>query len=199
MQQNIIRNLASGFELYLTLHRIHATKTYDYAARESFNLSVIEHTRHRPKCKTGESWVYVAVPAMASLANLAPDQNLYIGAQTADRMFRGDNLGGENFHHAEMRRGRGDDNLESYLKRVGQVEVHRIAATDIYRLSTSKQELALLQRLMKQPLAPRTHQAGWLEQFVLHYELPMWRWNKDGANAYASRFLAEATAHQIQS
>jgi hypothetical protein len=192
MQQTITQHLASGFELYLTLHGIHATKTYSYAARKFFNLPVIEHTRHSPKCKLGESWVYVAAPAEAKLAELDLDQMLYIGAQTSDRMFRGDNPHGDNFHHAEMRRGRDHDNLESYLRRGGQVNVHRIAAFDIHRLAKSKRELALFAELMAQPLPPRTHQAWWLEQYVLHHELPNWRWNTDGANAKVSAFLSRA-------
>jgi hypothetical protein len=190
MQQSDLRHLASSFEHYLTLHRIHPTQTYSYAARKFFDLPVIEHTRHAQKCRAGESWVYVAVPAEAKLSELASDQRLYIGAQTTDRMFRGDRLAGENFHHAEMRRGRGVDNLETYLMRSGPVKVHRIPAFDIYRLAKSKDELASLALLMQQPLPPRTHQAWWLEQYVLHHEHLEWRWNKDGANSEVSRFLA---------
>jgi hypothetical protein len=193
VQTSVIRHLASGFDLYLTLHRLHPSRTYSYAARKFFNLRVIEHTRHGSKCKAGESWVYVAVPSVATLNDLASNQRLYIGAQTQDRMFRGDNLTGENFHHAEMRRGRGEDNLESYLKLGREVKVFRIAAADVYRFAKSAQDLHSLYRLMQQPLPPRTHQAGWLEQYVLHYELPAWRWNKDGASAEVSRFLARQT------
>lgn len=189
MHHSVISHLASGFELYLTLHRIHSTKVYSYAARKFFGLPVIEHTRHIPKCKMGESWVYVTIPAGASLTSLVVEERLYIGAQTADRMFRGDSLAGDNFHHAEMRRGRADDNLESYLRRIGQVSIHRIAAKEIHRLAKSKKELADLVLLMQLPLPPRAHQAWWLEQFVLHHELPTWRWNKDGSHPVVSRFL----------
>lgn len=190
MHSSIIRHLAPGFEVYLTLHCLHSSNTYSYAARKFFNLPVIEHTRHASKCKAGESWVYVAASSDASLDDLTSNQRLYIGAQTQDRMFRGDNLNDENFHHAEMRRGRGNDNLESYLKYSGEVKVYRIASVDAYRFAKSIHDLQSLYRLMQQPLPPRTHQAWWLEQYVLHYELPIWRWNKEGATVDVSRFLA---------
>lgn len=194
MEPSIIRHLATRFEPYLTLHRIHPSKTYSYAARKFFNLPIVDHTRHAPKCKNGESWVYVATPSDAELNNLALTQRLYIGAQTQDRMFRGDNLDGENFHHAEMRRGRGDDNLQSYLNGGGEVKVHRISAADITFLAKSSPGLVRLQKLMQQQLPPRAHTAWWLEQYVLHYELAEWRWNKDGATSFVSQFLARCEA-----
>lgn len=194
MEPSIIRHFACRFEAYLTLHGIHASRTYSYAARKFFDLPVIEHTRHAPKCKSGESWIYIAVPTGARLDALALNERLYIGAQTQDRMFRGDNLDGENFHHAEMRRGRGEDNLVSYLRRGGEVKVYRIAAADIHSVSMSDRGLVRLQKLMQQPLPPRAHQAWWLEQYVLHYELAAWRWNKEGATAYVSHFLARCDA-----
>lgn len=190
MNPSLLRHLASAFDLYLTLHRIHPSKTYSYAARQFFNVPVIEHTRHGAKCKTGGSWVYVAVPTDADLEDLVPAQRLYIGAQTQDRMFRGDELSVENFHHAEMRRGCGGDNLESYLLNNGPVSVYRISATAIHWESRSVPELHSLGSLMQQPLPPRTHQAWWLEQYVLHHEIQDWRWNRNGAVSGVSTFLA---------
>ncbi|MBP6902784.1 MAG: hypothetical protein KBC73_22015 [Burkholderiaceae bacterium] len=191
MQSSIISHLAQRFEPYLTLHRLHPSKVYSYAAREFFNLPVIDYSRHAPKCKAGESWVYIATPAEANLSALPPEQRLYVGAQTQDRMFRGDGLSGDNFHHAEMRRGRGDDNLGSYLQQTGEVKIHRIDAASILHGANSIPELQKLTRLMRMPLPARAHQAWWLEQYVLHHELRTWRWNKDGAAAHVSKSLAE--------
>lgn len=190
MSSPVLSHLATHFERYLTLHRVHPSRTYNYKARNFFDLPLIEFTRHRPKCASGESWVYVATPASANIAQLANDEKLYIGAQTQDRMFRGDNLDGENFHHAEMRAGKGADNLVSFLKTSGEVVVSRISGDAIYSAVARVPELHVLHTLMRQPLPPRAHRAWWLEQYVLNCELPSWRWNTRGATNFVSVFLA---------
>lgn len=105
-------------------------------------------------------------------------------------MFRGDNLNGENFHHAEMRRGKGGDNLESFLSSGKEVKIYRIDATAIHRVANSNLELSALAHLMQQPLPARAHKAWWLEQYILHHELPKWRWNSDGAISFVSSLLS---------
>ncbi|PPE68786.1 hypothetical protein C1702_15005 [Caldimonas thermodepolymerans] len=133
---------------------------------------------------------YVAVPTDARLDRLAPHERLYIGTQTQDLMFRGDGLAGDNFHHADMRRGRGADNLEAYLRHDGEVKVYRIATIDIHALAKADPELHLLHLLMQQPLPRRAHQGWWLEQYVLHHEHPSWRWNQQGAASSVARWLS---------
>jgi hypothetical protein len=75
-----------------------------------FDLPVIESTFHAPKCRP-DSWLDVAAPARSSLAAPSPSDKLYVGSQTAGRMFRGGGVGGNNFHHVQMRAGKGHDAL----------------------------------------------------------------------------------------
>ncbi len=112
---DIISTLAPLFERYITLESVHPSATYNYKARGMFGLPVFESTMHRPKC-SGGSWTYVAVPGGAKLEALAAHERLYVGSQTGDRMFRGDAMGGRNFHHAQMRSGNGGDTPEALLR-----------------------------------------------------------------------------------
>ena len=111
----LIDKLGAISEHYLTLQRVDTFRKYNYAKRNYFDLPVIEVSRHGQKCKNGESWLYFAVPSNARLNSLAPEDRLYVGAQKQDRMFRGDGLNGNNYHHAEMRKGNGDDNPVAFL------------------------------------------------------------------------------------
>jgi hypothetical protein len=67
---NILPFLAPSFELYLTLERVHPTRTYDYKKKGFANLPVIEVTHHGQKCKLGESWMYIATPVGARISSL---------------------------------------------------------------------------------------------------------------------------------
>src|SRR5687768_18317782 len=115
MTVSIVSLLAPYFERYITLERIHPTGTYNYKARDVSGAQVIETTMHSRKCRPG-SWLYIAVPVTANLVSLAPREKLYVGSQTRDRMFRGDGMAARNFHHAQMRGGNGEDNLENFMR-----------------------------------------------------------------------------------
>lgn len=167
-----LATLAQHFERYLTLVRLVPGRTYNYAARKFFNLPVIEHRRHAPKCGPGEEWTYVVVPAGADLRRLSPGERLYVGAQTSDRMFRGD-VRDENFHHAEMRRGRDLDNLASFLATNGSVEVYRLP---MHRFRTQTPQDPVVRRLLALPDSSRQHMGYWAEQLLLLRSGP-WRWN----------------------
>lgn len=168
-----LATLAQHFEQYLTLVSLVPGRTYNYAARKFFNVPVIEHRRHAPKCAPGEEWAYVVVPAGADLRRLSASQRLYVGAQTSDRMFRGDDVRDENFHHAEMRRGRDRDNLESFLASKGSVEVYR---QSMHRLRAQTPQDAVVRRLLALPTSSRQHLGYWAEQLLLVRSGP-WRWN----------------------
>jgi hypothetical protein len=174
---DILQYLAPSFEHYLTLERVHPTRTYSYAARGYTGLPVIEVTQHRPKCKIGESWLYVAAPATARLSTLGSGEKLYVGAQTQDRMFRGDGMGGSNYHHAEMRAGKGDDNPVSFLNTVGKISIHRISAEAIGVIVSRTPAMAPLAKLLLQPRTSRKHVGYWFEQYILSHEHSQWRWN----------------------
>ena len=179
---NLISHLAPLAERYLTLLRIHPSKKYNYAKRRFFNLPVIDVVQHGPKCKPGESWLYFAVPESAILSALASHERLYVGAQTQDRMFRGDGLDGSNYHHGEMRAGNGTDNPVTFLASGQRVTIYRISATKIQNLISDTPALAPLRVLAKQPRTPTRHLGWWYEQYVLYSEPKEWQWNTAKAN-----------------
>ena len=186
---NILPHLASSFEQYLTLERVHPTKTYNYSAKGYSNLPVFEVTMHGPKCKTGESWLYVATPTGSSLASLDATERLYVGAQTQDRMFRGDGMGGNNYHHAEMRAGNADDNLLSFLQMGRKVDIKRISADTINSIVMAATELESLIILLQQPKNSKKHIGWWFEQYILFTEPKLWRWNTHPADKAIATIL----------
>ena len=186
---SLLPHIANSFERYLTLERVHSNRTYSYVAMNFWNQPVIDVTRHAPKCKQGESWTYIAVPAGAHLAALDQSERLYVGAQTQDRMFRGDGLDGGNYHHAEMRAGNGDDNPIRYLISGRQVEIHRISADAIRSMVLSTPALACMQPLLVQPKSAKKHVGWWFEQYILFSEPKQWRWNTDPAEKAIARVL----------
>lgn len=183
MLPNLITHLSPIAELYLTLLRVHpSAPPYNYAKRGFFGLPVIEVNQHGPKCKQGESWLYFAIPSTASLTALKPDDRLYVGAQTQDRMFRGDKLDGNNYHHADMRSGNGSDNAVAFLNSGQQIAIYRLHAHHIKFLVDNTAELELLRILANQSRTSRKHLGWWYEQYVLHSEPKQWRWNTQGAD-----------------
>ena len=182
---NVVSLLAPYFEKYLTLERVHPTKTYDYRARGFIGWPVIDVTLHKPKCAR-DSWLYIAVRCGSNLASLAPEDKLYVGSQTMDRMFRGDGLNGSNFHHAQMRAGNGHDNPVTYLRSAQKVDIHRMPAATIRRTVAEVPELATLQLLLQQP---KQHVGYWFEQFILHTERGQWRWNTAAATGAVQSIL----------
>ena len=190
---HILPFVAKYAEHYLTLHRLHPTRTYNYLARKVENEPVIEVTRHAQKCRIGESWMYIAVPSGARLIDLGREEKLYVGAQTTDRMFRGDGLGGDNFHHAEMRGGKGSDNLVAFLRSGQAIEIHRIAGAQMCNAVQSMPELKRLLPLTRQPLTATKHLGWWFEQFALYRDPSIWRWNSKPADKIIHKVLLEAS------
>jgi len=174
---NLIPYLAPVAERYITLLRVHPSNRYNYATRGFFGLPVIEVKQHGPKCQQGESWLYFAVPATASLTALDNKDRLYVGAQTQDRMFRGDGLDGNNYHHAEMRAGNGHDNPVAFLSSGQQIAIYRVPAPRIQKLVSETPALEVLHVLALQPRTPKKHLGWWYEQYVLYSEPKLWRWN----------------------
>lgn len=179
---NLIAHITPIAERYLTLLRVHSTKQYNYAKRGYFDLPVIEVNQHGPKCKQGETWLYFVVPANASLTELSPQDRLYVGAQTQDRMFRGDGLDGNNYHHGEMRAGNGNDNPAVFLSTGEQIAIYRASANRIKTLVLETPALEQLRILAEQPRTPKKHLGWWYEQYVLHSEQKQWRWNTAAAD-----------------
>ena len=59
---DLIGMSAECAQKYITLKGIHPSQKYSYVARGFNDLPVIEHKLHASKCKSGESWLYFAVP-----------------------------------------------------------------------------------------------------------------------------------------
>ena len=186
---NLIAHLTPIAENYLTLVRVHPTQRYNYAARNFFNLPVIELDKHGLKCKQGESWLYFAVPKTAKLSLLATDERLYVGSQTQDRMFRGDGLNGTNYHHAEMRMGNGSDTPVNYLSD-NQIEIYRVSAPEIAALVKADSKLQALRVLLEQTFTSRKHLGWWFEQYILYTEPKQWRWNTAAADKSLSKLFS---------
>lgn len=178
----LIAHLAPIAEHYLTLLRVDPSRQYSYAKRGYFNLPVIEVEQHGPKCKKGESWLYFAIPDNASISRLASEERLYIGAQTQDRMFRGDRCGGNNYHHGEMRAGNGSDNPIAFLSTGQKVNIYRVPANKIETIILETPKLANLKVLAEQPRTSKKHLAWWYEQYVIYSEPMQWRWNTASAD-----------------
>lgn len=181
--------IAPFAERYLTLLSVHPSKFYNYAKRGLYNLPVIEFSQHAPKCKRGESWLYFATPLKASLCNLTHQEQLYVGAQTQDRMFRGDGMNGKNYHHSEMRNGNGNDNPVEFLASGKQIGIYRLTGKLIEEIVSQTPELEPLNILAQQPRTSRRHLGWWYEQYVLHSEQGRWRWNTASADQSVVRLF----------
>ena len=186
---NLIAHLAPSVESYVTLLRVHPSKRYNYTKRGYFDLPIIEVNRHGPKCKQGETWLYFAVPEKACLTELVPQHRLYVGAQTQDRMFRGDGLDGNNYHHGEMRAGNGSDNPVAFLASGQQIVIYRVPANRIKSLVLETPALDRLRVLAEQPRTPKKHLGWWYEQYVLYSEPKQWRWNTAAADKSLSKLF----------
>jgi hypothetical protein len=191
---NLISAAASAAERYLTLLRVHPQKKYSYATRGFFNLPVIEVEQHGPKCALGESWLYFAVPEKADPSALQAGERLYVGAQTQDRMFRGDGMEGVNYHHAQMRAGNGSDTPVAYLSLGSRISVYRARSERIAALVEAQAPLTSLRVLAQQPRTPKKHLGWWFEQYVLFSEPKLWRWNTASADKAVSRLFASSAS-----
>lgn len=163
-------------EKYIELVNVSDNETYDYKARNMFNLPVIKNNRLLYKCKNGESWMYIAIPSEKTLTTLSDNDYLYVGAQTQDRMFRGDGFKGANFHHKEMRAGNASDSLVNYLKVTGSVDIYRFDAYQIEK-AILQTECLPVEFLIHKPRTKTKHLGYWFEQYLLKQKSHLWRWN----------------------
>lgn len=187
---SLLPSAAKVAERYLTLLRAHPTKKYNYAVRGYFDFPVFEIEQHSPKCKQGESWLYFAVPEKADPFALRAGERLYVGAQTQDRMFRGDQMGGSNYHHAEMRAGNGSDTPLAYLQAGNRIVIYRAQAERIAAQVKADPNQSTLQILEQQPRTSKKHLGWWFEQYVLYSEATQWRWNTAPADKELIRLFA---------
>lgn len=182
--------VAPHLQSYLTINTF-ADYTYTYAARTgSKPWQGVECIWHRKKI-SGGSWLYVATDASEGPAAGPAARLLYVGSQTADRMFRGDfpsghPLKGKNFHHAQLRNDGGADNLVEHLARGHKAHIHVIPGEVLTRLTAERREWARLAPLTRQP---SDHVAYWFEQAILMESKPRFAWNVRNADANAMNVL----------
>lgn len=134
---------------------------------------------------------YLAVPVTAKLGALAAGERLYVGAQTQDRMFRGDGgIGGSNYHHAEMRAGNGADTPVAYLRTGREIAIHRISAEALATAVGREASFARLKPLLERGGTGKTHVGWWFEQLLLHAYEGQWRWNTKPVERRARDLIA---------
>lgn len=179
---DIISTIAPYFQHYIHISRVHPTATYNYLAREAIGLPVFETKLLLPKARDGESRTYIAVAGGANPTSLKPGERLYVGCETADRMFRGDGTSGTNFHHGNMRSGKGGDDPVKLLRAGGTIDIYCLDARSLAKRTGLTSALASIVRIMN---TPGKHPGYWLEQLILHQEFEQWRWNKRGCEKMA--------------
>ena len=187
---NVVSLLAPYFEPYITIHGIVPGCSYSYAKHGVESGEVLDFTMHRPKVSANE-WLYVVTPANARLEALDSGSRLYVGCETSDRMFRGKRSDGValNLHHREMRKGKGGENLVSFLRTRGDVRVHLIGKHSLARATREVSKLTPLQRLLDEPELPRVHAGTRFESAILHHEYEQWAWNTQHAHSGVVSFL----------
>lgn len=192
-----IQTIAACFKPYITIRGLVPGQTYRYAKREKSGPvfhPVVDIFMHSPKSNK-HSIVYMAVKAGAQVSNLTPGEKLYVGSQSgADRMFRGDSFDvALNFHHKEMRKGRGQANLIRYLEGGGKVDIYAAQAPDLCAYTAATPQLESLSMLLRGDIAftekthlKYQHHAGyWIEQLILREENESWAWNTKGVDSIA--------------
>jgi hypothetical protein len=122
------------------------------------------------------------------LHSLGRSDYLYVGAQTQDRMFRGDGTKGRNFHHAQMRAGNGADTPEAFLRTGRQITIYRADSARIESLVETTPALNRLRVLAQQPRTKTKHLGWWYEQYALATQF--WCWNTAGPDQVIKRLLA---------
>lgn len=190
---DFVATIAPHVTPYLTISGL-TGRTYTYEARfKKRRFPVLNHTMHQEKCAPG-AMLYMAVAADADVRQLKPGEKLYVGSQCAnDRMFRGDGLDGENFHHAEMREGNLGQGLEAYVAQGGKVTIYTLASATLVRLAAKVPALRKMGALARGEanLPLRYHGGYWAEQLILRDEFAQWAWNTQPASYKALAVLRE--------
>lgn len=191
---DFIATIASHLTPYITISGL-AGRSYTYKKRfGDQQFPVLTHTMHQRKGALG-AMLYVAVAAEADLRQLRTGQKLYVGSQSAiDRMFRGDGMKGQNFHHAQMRDGNRGQGLEAYVARGGKVAIYALSSAKLAELAESVPALRNMRALTRGEVSlsrGRDHGGFWAEQIILRDELAQWAWNTQPASSEALAVLRE--------
>jgi hypothetical protein len=96
-------------------------------------------------------------------------------------MFRGGKRKSDNFHHANMRSGNAQDNLENFLRSGEKAHIHRITAAAIAETLEQTPYLSRFRPLLHQHPRRGKHVCYYFEQLILYKEGKEWRWNTAGA------------------
>jgi hypothetical protein len=195
---NIVNLLAKHFTPYISVTGLVENQTYPYRESEkgfpNERFPIVSLVLHLEKCKgKGKSWLYIAVDEDADLSTLDDKQQLYVGSQTEDRMFRGAGLKGKNFHHNEMRKGNGEQNLINYLQSEKKVKIYVIAGSKLSSLVEQLEDFKGLPPLINRPSfnSKENHPGFWFEQLILRESSTQWAWNTNGADKKAIKIMNE--------
>lgn len=177
---------------YVTLIGVDGAKTYNYAKRQMYGLPIIRHQMHLDKMRE-DSIIYMALPNEVDRRSITENDLLYVGSQSGpDRMFRGDGLSGLNFHHAEMRKGRGYKNLVTHLNERGSVTIFYAKGVLIAEQLSShpffqgySDYLRVIAESQRDKRNKKMGHGFAIEQMVLIREGVCWQWNTKGAEPHA--------------
>lgn len=193
--------LAPLMKPYVTLIEVDdGAKPYNYEKRQMFGLPIIRHRMHLDKIR-GDSIIYMALPNEVDRRSITKNDLLYVGSQSgSDRMFRGDGLSGLNFHHAEMRKGRGYKNLLTHLNDRGSVTIFYakgvLIAEQLSTHSFFQGYSDYLRAIAESQRDKRNKKMGHgfaIEQMLLIKEGACWQWNTKGAEPHAVKAAEHLT------
>ena len=190
---DIVSELVPHMAPYLSINGLTGA-TYTYKARfGDKRFPIVEHKLHQKKGGT-DSMLYLSIAADADLNALKPGQKLYVGAQSGiDRMFRGDGLKGQNFHHAQMRDGNAGCGLNSYLAAGGKVVIYAVNSMLLTKLTEKNTRFMGMAPMAKGSVKlsrGRDYAGFWFEQLILREEKSHWSWNSQGIQSEAQAILA---------
>ena len=178
---SMFKNLSSKFKKYITIKGLTGER-YNYRSK---NHPVVDYEIHKEICING-SWLYIAVEGNSDVLDLDDSKKLYVGCKKERaRMFRG--LNGKNFHHKQMRKGKGQNNLEGYLQIGGTVDIYIIDILGM--LDAEVTERQYMAAILAHPPKYSEHPAWWYEQIILSEEKRSWSWNKQGAETKARNHI----------
>lgn len=181
----LIRTIAPYFKPYVELHslagdsyyfRKESTSLRDLDGNKRFWHPRLKHSMLRTYHSDTEGILYAALPKTVNLQEVRADDLLYLGcsATGGTRYWRGRPSPTEKypvpmscFHHEQMRRGRGGNNLEGYLSHSGPVVVHTLTDADV---------LTIVQKHGIE-LPEGKYPAHQLERAVLLEDFLRWKWN----------------------
>lgn len=182
----LFRTVAPDMSLYLEISRL--TGDEYRANKKNIQRSIyktVEHNRLLKKFNNKTSICYAAMSSKADLNAINPEDCLYIGTgMGCQRYWRGKGLNGEkfnatNFHHTQMRKGRNENNIETYLEKGNSISIYVITGDQIKRLAAQNKLNVRLH--LARSIRGTPHYGNVLENEILAEGVHSWSWNTRAA------------------